>query len=77
MRSLYREGQCDLIAKEFSYHDHCYNILTKPVYKGKECNYDNYDDSESDFSAIENFILRNVLKNHQAVSMRTLTSYTT
>ena len=31
---LYREVQCDLIAKEFSYHDYCYNILTKPVYKG-------------------------------------------
>ena len=45
---LYREVQCDLIAKEFSYHDYCYNILTKPVYQGKECNDNNYDDSESD-----------------------------
>ena len=43
--------QCDLIAKEFSYHGYCYNILTKPVYKGKECNGNNYD-SESDFSAV-------------------------
>ena len=48
---LNREVQCDLIAKEFSYHDCCYNILTKPVYKGKECNGNNYD-SESDFSAV-------------------------
>ena len=48
---LNREVQCDLIAKEFSYHGYCYNILTKPVYKGKECNGNNYD-SESDFSAV-------------------------
>ena len=39
---LYGEVQCDLIAKEFSYHDYCYNILTKPAYKGKECKEDNY-----------------------------------
>ena len=45
-----------LIAKEFLYHDYCYNILTKPVYKGKECNDNNYDDSESSFTATENFI---------------------
>ena len=44
---LYRELQCDLIAKEFSYYDYCYNILTKPVYEGQECNDNNYDDSES------------------------------
>ena len=57
---LYGEVQCNLIAKEFSYHDYCYNILTKPAYKGKECEEDNYDDSESDFSALQNFILNNV-----------------
>ena len=53
---LCRDVQRDLIAKEFLYHDYCYNILTKPVYKGKECNDNNYDDSESSFTATENFI---------------------
>ena len=71
---LYREVQCDLIAKEFSYHNYCYNLLTKPVYKDKECNADNYVDPESHFSAVVNFILSNVLENYQAVSMKTLTS---
>ena len=56
--------QCDLIAKEFSYHDYCYNILTKPVYEGKEYNDDNYDDSERDFSAVENSIFSKVLEDH-------------
>ena len=71
---LYREVQCDLIAKEFSYHNYCYNLWTKPVYKDKECNADNYVDPESHFSAVVNFILSNVLENYQAVSMKTLTS---
>ena len=71
---LYRQVQCDLIVKEFSYHNYYYNWLTKPVYKDKECNADNYVDPESDFSAAVNFILSNVLKNYQAVSMKTLTS---
>ena len=71
---LYRQVQCDLIVKEFSNHNYYYNLLTKPVYKDKECNADNYVDPESHFSAAVNFILINVLKNYQTVSMKTLTS---
>ena len=63
--------QFDFIAKEFWHHDYCYNILTK--LKGKKCNENNSDDSESDCSGVENFILTNVLENHQAISSRTLT----
>lgn len=33
---LYKEVQCNLIAKEFSHHNYCYKILTKLVYKGKK-----------------------------------------
>ena len=51
-----------------------FNILAKPVYKGKERDDDIYDDSESHFSAVDNFICSNVLENHEAVSMRTLKS---
>ena len=71
---LYREVQCDLIVKEFLYHGYCYNILIKPVYNGKKRNDNNCDDSEGDFIAFENFILSNVLENHQVVSTKTLTS---
>ena len=70
----YREVQCDLIAEEFLYHEYCYNILIKPVYSGKKLNDNNCHDSEGDFIAFENFILSNVLENHQFVSMKTLTS---
>lgn len=55
-----REVQCDLIAKEFSYHDYCYHISMKPVYKGKERNDNNCDCSEGDFSAVEIFTLSDV-----------------
>ena len=72
--ALYREVQCDLIAKEISYHNYYYKLLTKPVYKDKECNADHYVDPESHFSTVVNFILSNVLENYQAVSMKTLTS---
>ena len=68
---LYRETTVITITP---YHNYCYNLLTKPVYKDKECNADNYVDPESHFSAAVNFILINVLKNYQTVSMKTLTS---
>ena len=69
---LYKEVQGDLISKEFSYHDYYYNILTKLVHNGKEYNDNDYNDSESDFSAVERFILSNISENHEAVSMRAL-----
>ena len=68
MRSYIEKCSVIWLRKNFRYHDYCYNILAKPVYKGKECNDGNCDGSESDFSALETFIISNVFENHQAVS---------
>ena len=69
--SLYNETKdLDLIATEFKYHDvPCYRDLSRSIDNIKE-SVQQYE--KGDFAQVEKFIMENIIKGHQVVSLKGL-----
>ena len=69
--SLYNETKdLDLIATEFKYHDvPCYRDFSRSIDNIKE-SVQQYE--KGDFAQVEKFIMENIIKGHQVVSLKGL-----